>query len=406
MKIKNILIVLFSVLLIVGVAWGGYGMMLDMQQKKTRYEADLFSLVPTEAKALLYFHNTQAFFADPFVKKVSAAVWDDLLNRLIVDEALLSLHPEGAVLYVKASPEEMERLLAPAKSDFETHTVNENGTKIAVITLTDNRFFCYFYHQGVWIGSLRKRLLDRVATHLADGVSLRGDSLFTSALNGLGQKVAANIVINTDSIGYFRDPSNPEVFIHPVKKWLGCDLSTVGGKVWLSGVIGSDFADEDDNGSTLDANLIPANSYLLCRPYGAEAYHIWFCAGDSVEVGGRVALKATELPDADAKKLPGLAYRDYFVSADSVAVVDAFIASLKRDSINNVQSQGFFADLNVTVECGFEADMATLLSVSTPDFLPSWMGEREMLSPYNLRYYTYIEDNKRLFNLILTPVWK
>jgi len=403
MKIKNILIALFSVLLIAGVVWSGYGMMRDMQQKKTRYEADLFSLVLPEAKALVYFHNTQDFFTHPFVKKTSATVWDDLLNRLIVNEALLSLHPEGAVLYVKASPEEMERLLAPVKSDFETHTINENGTEIAVVTLTDDRFFCYFYHQGVWIGSFRKRLIDRVTTHLTAGASLRGDTLFVYALNGLGQKVAANIVINTDSIGYFRDPSSPESFIHPVKKWLGCDLSIVGGKVWLSGVTGVDFADGDDKDSTLDASLIPANCYLLCRPYGAAAYHLWFCAGDSVEIGGRVALTATELLEPDAKKLPGLTYRDYFVSADSGAVVNAFIASLKHDSINNVRNQGFLAGLSETALCGFEVDMETLLSVSEPDFLPSWIGEREVLLSYNLCYYTYVEENKRLFNLILTP---
>ena len=407
MKIKNILIALFSVLLIVGVAWGGYGMMRDMQQKKMRYEADLFSLVPLEAKALVYFHNTQTFFADPFVKTASATVWDDLLNGLIVNEALLSLHPEGAVLYIKASPEEMEPLLAPVMSDFDAHTINENGTEVSVITLTDDRFFCYFYHQGVWIGSLRKRLLDRVATHLAEGKSLRGDSLFVAALNGLGMKVAANIVINTDSTDYFRDPSNPEAFIHPIKKWVGCDLSTVGGKLWFSGVIGAGFADEEgveSEVSTLNDNLIPTSSYLLCKPYESAVHYVWFCPEDSVDFTGRVALTATDFLEPDAKKLPGVVfYRDYLVLADSLAVVDAFIASLKRDSINNVQEQGFLADLNVTVECGFEADMAMLFSVSTPDFLPSWMDNREALSSYNLRYYTYFEDGKHLFNLILTP---
>ena len=407
MKIKNILIALFSVLLIAGVAWGGYGMMFDMQQKKTRYETDLYSLVPLEAKALVYFHNRQAFFANPFVETASATVWDGLLNDLIVNEALLSLHSEGAILYIKASQEDMERLLTPVKSDFETHTIAESGTEVSVITLTDDRFLCYFYYQGVWIGSLRKRLIDRVAKHLAAGASLRGDSLFVSALNGLGPKVAANILINTDSTGYFRDPSSPESFIHPIKKWVGCDLSTVDGKIWFSGVIGAGFADEEgveSEVSTLNDNLIPTSSYLLCKPYESAAHYVWFCPEDSVELTGRVALTATDFLEPDAKKLPGVVfYRDYLVSADSSVVAKAFIASLKRDSINNVQGKGFFADLNVTVECGFEADMAMLFSVSTPDFLPSWMDNREALSSYNLRYYTYFEDGKHLFNLILTP---
>ena len=382
-------------------------MMLDMQRKKERYEADLFTLLPAEPKALIYFHDVRTFFANPLMKKAGAAVWDRVLDGLIVNEALLSLYSEGEILYIKTDRKRMDELIAPLKSDFEAYTIKENGTDVHIITLTDNRFFCYFYHRGVWIGSLRKQLISRAVSSISVGGLLTKEPLFALALKGLGQKVTANIVINTDSIGFFKDPANPNEYIHPVKKWVGCDLSEADNKIWISGLIGESFIDEKDEDSVLSSDLVPTNSYLIYRPYRGDRFDVWFHETDAVETGGRVTLEPVELYGAEVDRATGDVYRDYRVSADSSATVNAFVASLKQDSLTNTQYQGLLSGFNETSGCGFEADMARLFACSERGnalFLPEWMWEkRELFSPFYISYYAYIEESKSLFSLVFSP---
>ena len=407
MKIKHILIITFSSVFAFVAILTGYRMMVDMQQKKACYEVDLFSLIPPEPKALIYVHNVRTFFANQLIKEATSLIWDETLNSLLINDALLSLHSEGEILYIKTGREDIGQLLAPVKSCFETQKINEKGVDIHIITLTDNRFFCYVYHQGVWIGSLQKRLIVSAIKQLSAKKSLKQDTLFASALKGLGQKVTANIIINTDSIGYFQNPLTPDTPIHPIKKWIGCDLSDAGENVWFSGFIDDEnFIDKKDEKPTLNLELIPTNSYLVYQPYGDSCFYISFHATDTVKNGGTVKLISTELPGFKFDKNKENIFCNYVVLADSSETVEAFIASLKQDSLNNVRYSGFSAGLNEGVGCRFDIDLEQVLSEPEQNtlFLPTWIREqKELLSSYNLYYYTTIDESKCLFNLILCP---
>ena len=414
MKIRNLLIIIFFLALAVVAIFVACRMLWGLQEKKIRYEVDPYTLIPVDCKAVFHFRDAH-YFSHPVTADFSAVLWDRILNNLIVSDLYISLHHEGAVLYKKMAIEEIEAFLLPLSGGFRRETVRENNTKIHIITTNDNRFFCYLYHQGVWIGSLRKRLLDKVIETLKSENTLRDDSLFSHALEGGGNKVMANVVFNTDSINYIHNSESQESILCSFPhSWVGFDLTQLGNDLWLSGIVTDNVKKTDNEKRFFMPDLLPYNCFLVYQSCDGYSYDVCFGASDSVSKSGRVKVLPIESHEhynrfLDEEPVPKevFIYNDYALFADSISIIDTFVASLAPDSLRMSNSLfELFASFDHPKEDVFAVDLgAFLCNTQTLGFLiPAWLWEqKELLLPYSLYHYTYTEENNRFFNLILSP---
>ena len=234
MRIKLILKSFCFIIFFFGLLYVGYTFLTKLQEKKIQYDLDLYSLIPADCYAIFHLHNLSHCLNDSLLSNIFPVLWDRSLNSLLVDEAMISLHDEGAILYKKVSSEITDFFPSNFKSDFDPYMIKGDRINIHVITTTDNRFFCYFYYQGVWVGSYRKRLLDRVVQYW-NGYPLKEEKDFLEVLNGLGKSADANIIMRSDSIPFIGSSAFNDVFFK--RCWVGCDLVKNDRDLWLTGLI-------------------------------------------------------------------------------------------------------------------------------------------------------------------------
>ena len=416
MKIRKIFIIIFLSALAVVLVFAAYRMLSGLQEKKVRYDVDLYTLVPADCKAVVRFRDAPGFFSHPITAGISGVLWDSMLNKLITNDLLLSIHPEGAVLYKKMASEEIDAFLLPINSGFKAETRQENNIKIHIITTMDDRFFCYFYHQGVWVGSLRKRLIDKVIGNLkSSNTTLRTDSLFNRALRGLGDNVTANVVINADSIEFICDSVRQQnVLCSFPRSWVGFDLSKMGGNLWLSGIVAYDTTSVEGEKHLFHPELLPYHSFLAYQPCDGKGYDVCFTMADSVSKSGCVKVLPIESREhyneslnEELMRKEVFIYKDYALFANSDAIIDSFMVSLNDEPLKAKNPLvKLFATFAPPKEDGFAVDLGILLCDTIPSglIIPPWLQALQAsLAPYSLYYYTYTDEEKRFFNLILSP---
>ncbi|MDD6209197.1 MAG: hypothetical protein PUB21_01160 [Bacteroidales bacterium] len=415
MKIKSIILILFLSLLAVGLFYTGYRTLFRLQEKKIQYDIDLYTLIPPDCKAIFNIHEAHEFLSDSLLKCVAPAFWDTSLDPLIVNDILLSVHNEGCVFYKKMFPEEIDSFLNYMKSDFKAENIKEKDIDIHIITTKDNRFFCYIYHQGVWIGSYRKRLIDRVIENWTIS-PLKQDTAFNEALQGLGNVTIANIILNKDSILSSFQGCQPFDSALSIPKWVGCDLSKSDGNLWITGILSNDTRCDSSIHTFIEPDFFPSNCFLIHAPFNREYYNVCFSSVDSSLQGGKVSIMPIKNHEQYNQNLQSgfeskevSIYQDYAIFADSIDVINTFITLLKNDSLEKETSLllSYPALSDDTKECLFAVDFEYMLADSTYDTfcIPQLIRERsECFSPYNIFFYTYNEEqSKRFFHLILSP---
>ena len=413
MRIRPILKSFCFIIFFSGLLFVGYTFLAKLQEKKIQYDLDLYSLIPDDCYAIFHLHNLSHCLNDSLLSNIFPVLWDRSLNSLLVDEAMLSLHDEGAILYKKVSSEITDFFPSNFKSDFDPYVIKGDRINIHVITTTDNRFFCYFYYQGVWVGSYRKRLLDRVVQYW-NGYPLKKEKDFLEVLNGLGKSADANIIMRSDSIPFIGSSAFNDVFLK--RCWVGCDLVKNDRDLWFTGLLHdvTNFQSIDSMGVYMD--LFSSNCHTIYIPPGAPFYDVCF-SSDSCLNSQKVSIMFIRNGDLFNRYINEffaskavVIHRDFAIFADSSEVINSFISVLDQDScIYNP----FVRDLISTSDdeqkgCVLVSDLSFLLSDST-NFnlkLPAWIGDyRYLFHPYQIYYYTYKDSltNNCFFNLILSP---
>ena len=146
-----------------------------LQREKEAETQDLYYLLPTQPKSVLAINQPTAF-AHLLLEKTPGV---DILQRWIPEAflyllrqepetpfLLFSFHPEGVICYAKANKKQAEALehdiLRTYFSAYEPQEEILHDIRFRYYADTGSRFLGCYQHEGVWVASYSKRLLEQV----------------------------------------------------------------------------------------------------------------------------------------------------------------------------------------------------------------------------------------------------
>ena len=146
-----------------------------LQREKEAETQDLYYLLPTQPKSVLAINQPTAF-AHLLLEKTPGV---DILQRWIPEAflyllrqepetpfLLFSFHQEGVICYAKANKKQAEKLehdiLRSYFSAYEPQEETLHDIRFRYYADTGSRFLGCYQHEGVWVASYSKRLLEQV----------------------------------------------------------------------------------------------------------------------------------------------------------------------------------------------------------------------------------------------------
>lgn len=146
-----------------------------LQREKEAETQDLYYLLPTQPKSVLAINQPTAF-AHLLLEKTPGV---DILQRWIPEAflyllrqepktpfLLFSFHQEGVICYAKANKKQAEALeediLRAYFSAYEPQEEILHDIRFRYYADTGSRFLGCYQHEGVWVASYSKRLLEQV----------------------------------------------------------------------------------------------------------------------------------------------------------------------------------------------------------------------------------------------------
>ena len=146
-----------------------------LQREKEAETQDLYYLLPSQPKSVLAINQPTAF-AHLLLEKTPGV---DILQRWIPEAflyllrqqpetpfLLFSFHQEGVICYAKANKKQAEKLehdiLRSYFSAYEPQEETLHDIRFRYYADTGSRFLGCYQHEGVWVASYSKRLLEQV----------------------------------------------------------------------------------------------------------------------------------------------------------------------------------------------------------------------------------------------------
>ena len=146
-----------------------------LQREKEAETQDLYYLLPTQPKSVLAINQPTAF-VHLLLEKTPGM---DILQRWIPEAflyllrqepetpfLLFSFHQEGVICYAKANKKQAEKLehdiLRSYFSAYEPQEETLHDIRFRYYADTGSRFLGCYQHEGVWVASYSKRLLEQV----------------------------------------------------------------------------------------------------------------------------------------------------------------------------------------------------------------------------------------------------
>ena len=146
-----------------------------LQREKEAETQDLYYLLPSQPKSVLAINQPTAF-AHLLLEKTPGM---DILQRWIPEAflyflrqepetpfLLFSFHQEGVICYAKANKKQAEKLehdiLRTYFSAYEPQEEILHDIRFRYYADTGSRFLGCYQHEGVWVASYSKRLLEQV----------------------------------------------------------------------------------------------------------------------------------------------------------------------------------------------------------------------------------------------------
>ena len=146
-----------------------------MQKEKDTVRTDLYTLVAPASDAILSVNRPAAFTKyissrdserDAFASKILDIYLSIIQNNRNILWLLLSFHPqELSFMHKRKQPVGRieENTLQKAFGLFAPQKQKRDGITFTYYPDTGNRFFGYYQHEGIWVASYSKKLLEEVA---------------------------------------------------------------------------------------------------------------------------------------------------------------------------------------------------------------------------------------------------
>lgn len=212
-----------------------WGFLNRINEGKAADQTDLYSLIADAPKALVSINRPSLFTRTILPRPLS----QEILNKYIPDvylsmvrkaspnkSFLFSFHPQGVVMYTKADKSQTGKIeqtvLAPYFKTYKPQRQVKNHVHYTYFADTGNRFFGYYHHEGIFVASYSKKLLEEVADRQLHNLSPLSADL-KDIIDKQDRNIPMNIVIPADLLNITVSLNDSTVW-EMKNNWLSTDL--------------------------------------------------------------------------------------------------------------------------------------------------------------------------------------
>jgi hypothetical protein len=168
------IIISAAALLIMSLAIAAY--FKAMNEEKANSRVDVYTLIPPTATTILSVNRPEVFsrmiLGNSLLNKIFAREIPEIFLSVIRENrqaalTVFSFHPQGVLCYMQAGSRTAHTIAhgqLPEKfKPYSPLKQTVNGINICYYPDAANHFFGYYVHNGIWVGSYSKKLLERAA---------------------------------------------------------------------------------------------------------------------------------------------------------------------------------------------------------------------------------------------------
>lgn len=205
-----------------------------MNTGKLSEREDIYKLITADANALLIVNRPGVFdrmiLENQSLYNIFASEMPDIFLSFIrqnqhLQTIILSYHPQGVVCYIPADSRtisSLEKTLQGTDKTYQPIQQKKNGINYYFTPYSENRFFGFYMHNGVWVGSFSRRLLENAAErHQKKESSLPTE--MSRLIKAFDTNAPVNIVFPTEKLDLTIKQGNTIAW-QIEDKWLGADL--------------------------------------------------------------------------------------------------------------------------------------------------------------------------------------
>jgi hypothetical protein len=147
-----------------------------VNEEKDNSLTDLYTLVPPNATTLLAVNRPSVFsriilrnssLSKMFADKIPEIFLSVVRENQQMTSIVFSFHPQGVIGYMQVGSKTAHAIandILPKKfRPYSPQVQTENGVNFRYYPDAENHFFGYYVHNGVWVGSYSRKLLERTA---------------------------------------------------------------------------------------------------------------------------------------------------------------------------------------------------------------------------------------------------
>ncbi|WP_455628214.1 hypothetical protein [Parabacteroides chinchillae] len=240
---REIIVCIVVVMATILAVWFFFG---TMEEEKTAVQTDLYSLIAPEPNALLAVNKpavlTNVILKHQQLHDIFSSYLPDIYLSILqktpsMPSTLFSFHSQGIVMYTHADGGfdlliEKE-VLKPLLGIYSPQKTVKDGITFTYYPESGRQFFGYYQHQGVFVASYSKKLLESVAQQ-----QIKNKRSITKELDKTQQladiHAPLNLIVPANKLDlYVNFNDSLQWRIHD--KWLLADVFTNEGKVCCFG---------------------------------------------------------------------------------------------------------------------------------------------------------------------------
>ena len=177
------------------------------RQNQKNIDIEIYNLIPSDLEALIAVNRPKSFATvlnkdeayrvaiGRFIPQIYLEVMEKATGMQVT---LLSFHKESAILYAKVSPKQAnqieQKIIKERYGMYAPESYMDNEIQIMFYPVDNENFIGFYYHQGVFVMSHSKKLLDNVAARQS-GKSHTTFTELDSLRKGMDTKALFNLMI-------------------------------------------------------------------------------------------------------------------------------------------------------------------------------------------------------------------
>lgn len=212
-----------------------YYFFITVKEGKRMAQTDLYALTAPDPTAILAVNRPSVFTKtilgkeavhNAFASQIPAIYLRIIRENPDIPLFHISFHPQGVVMYAKAGRHTagnlQEKSLKHSFKSFAPQQQIKDEVTFTYYPDSGNRFFGCFQHNGIWVGSYSKKLLEEVSRLQQKQKDNQPDE-YTRLRKSLDNNAPLNLLIRAEALDLFAQ-ANDSIQWYSDDEWLGADI--------------------------------------------------------------------------------------------------------------------------------------------------------------------------------------